>query len=72
MIGRNYQFPEINDEMYKKLEKWWNTHNKGKCAKSRHGAIGGAITFEITPTSIGDCVEAKCSCGSIVCLLELE
>jgi uncharacterized membrane protein YbhN (UPF0104 family) len=28
------------------------------------GAIGGDVTFEITPTSIGDFLTVKCSCGA--------
>ena len=27
------------------------------------GAIGGAITFSFTPTSIGEIVSVKCACG---------
>ena len=70
MISKKYQFPKISEQMYNELENWWKTHNDGSCSKQCHGAIGGAITFEITPTSIGDFVEAKCICGQSGSLLE--
>lgn len=63
MITENYQFPTITPEMYKEMQEWYRTHNDGKCANSYHGAIGGNITFEITPTSIGDFLVVKCCCG---------
>lgn len=64
MITRQYQFPEITEEMYKKLQKWYEEHNNGDCTRKYHGAIGGNISFEIVPTSIGTFITAKCSCGA--------
>lgn len=64
LISKDYQLPEITEEMYKKIDKWYETHNQGKCASGYHGAIGGNITFEITPTSIGNFITVKCSCGA--------
>ena len=69
MVTKNYQFPKITEEMHNKMAKWYKTHNEGKCATRYHGAIGGNVTFSITPTSIGDFVTAKCTCGAT---LELE
>lgn len=66
MVTDKYQFPKITADMYADLKHWYETHNEGKCAHRYHGAIGGAITFEITPTSIGDFVSAKCSCGEVL------
>ena len=63
MVSKQYQFPEITEEMHDKLAEWYATHNDGKCANSYHGAVGGNVIFEICPTSIGDFVGAKCSCG---------
>ena len=54
MITKEYQFPKITNEMHEEIAKWYETHNGGKCANWYHGAIGGDIIFEITPTSIGD------------------
>ena len=71
MVSKDYQFPEITLKMYEELQKWYKTHNNGKCANSYFGAIGGNITFEITPTSIGDSVVAKCACGESFDMLEL-
>lgn len=70
MISRNYQFPKIDVEMYNEFNEWWHSHNEGKCAHRNHGAIGGAVTFKIAPTSIGDFVEAKCTCGDWIKLGE--
>lgn len=64
MVTEKYQFPKITPAMHKEMQEWYQTHNNGKCAKRYHGAIGGDVTFEITPTSIGDFITVKCSCGS--------
>ena len=64
MITKEYQFPKITNEMYEEIAEWYKTHNGGKCANRYHGAIGGDITFEIMPTSIGDFLTVKCSCGA--------
>ena len=64
MVTKQYQFPNITKEMHNKMAKWYKKHNKGKCAKACHGAIGGDVTFEICPTSIGDFITVKCSCGA--------
>jgi hypothetical protein len=64
MITKNYQFPKLTEEMHNEIAEWYKTHNDGKCAKRYHGAIGGNVNFEITPTSIGDFLTVKCSCGA--------
>lgn len=71
MVTTQYQFPKITEEMHNKMAKWYKTHNKGKCATGYHGAIGGNVTFEITPTSIGEFIDVKCSCGATLNLMEL-
>ena len=54
MISKGYVF-KLSDEQYEKLEKWfYEIYPKG----TYHGAIGGALSFKITPTSIGDFVTA--------------
>lgn len=63
MITSEYQFPKITERMYIKLREWYEEHNNGKCSSKSHGAIGGSLSFEIIPTSIGEIVEAKCNCG---------
>lgn len=63
MVSKQYQFPEITEEMHYELSEWYVLHNNGRCANSYHGAVGGNITFEIRPISIGDFVCVKCSCG---------
>ena len=64
MVSDKYQFPKITPAMRSEMQEWYKTHNDGKCAHSYHGAIGGNVTFEITPTSIGNFLTVKCSCGS--------
>ncbi len=71
MITKEYQFPKITDEMHEEIAEWYKTHNNGKCANGYHGAIGGNITFEITPTSIGDFLTVKCTCGESLEYYEL-
>lgn len=71
MVSKKYQFPKITQEMHEEMARWYESHNGGKCAHGYHGAIGGNITFEITPTSIGDFIDVKCSCGAVLNLLEL-
>lgn len=54
MISRDYTF-KLTDEQYDKLEKWfYGIYPKG----TYHGAIGGALSITITPTSIGEFVKA--------------
>ena len=64
MVTKEYQFPKITEEMHNEMAEWYRTHNNGKCAKGYHGAIGGNVQFEICPTSIGDFLTVKCSCGA--------
>ena len=64
MVTKEYQFPKITEEMHEIMNGWYKTHNGGKCAKSYHGAIGGDVIFEICPTSIGEFITVKCSCGA--------
>lgn len=64
MVTDRYQFPKITSEMHQEMQEWYKTHNDGKCAQRYHGAIGGDVMFEITPTSIGNFLTVRCSCGS--------
>lgn len=64
MIEKDFVF-KLSDTQYKKLEDWYyevSGDKKGEC--NYHGAIGGSLTFEIIPTSIGVFVTAKLSDGS--------
>lgn len=64
MVTKRYQLPKITEKMHNEMAEWYETHNEGKCNTGYHGAIGGDITFEITPTSIGDFLTVRCSCGA--------
>jgi hypothetical protein len=64
MVSEKYQFPKITPAMHREMQEWYKTHNEGKCARAYHGAIGGNVSFHITPTSIGDFLTVRCSCGA--------
>lgn len=64
MVSKKYQFPKITPEMHEEMAEWYRTHNDGKCVGKYHGAIGGQVQFHIIPTSIGNFVDVKCSCGA--------
>lgn len=55
MVSRDYKMTfEFNDELYTKYETWCKeNHLDGYC-----GGIGGSHYFEVTPTSIGEFVDA--------------
>ena len=71
MITEKYQFPKITPQMHVEIQEWYKTHNDGKCVCGYHGAIGGNISFEITPTSIGDFLTVRCRCGATLEFEEL-
>jgi hypothetical protein len=62
MINKNFKFEGFTDEEYDKLEEWYYKLNK---ENEYHGAIGGDLQFIITPTSLGEIIEAKCKDESI-------
>lgn len=53
-------FHEGYKEEQEKLEKWAYSH---QCSLKHFGAIGGAITFSLTPNNLGVVVKAECACG---------
>ena len=63
MITKDYSF-KLTDEEYNRLSKWWNKNHKGN--NKTFGAIGGGLTFHITPTSIGEIVVAECRDEKII------
>lgn len=55
MVSRNYRMTfQFTDELYEKYKSWCVENG----LDGYHGAIGGAHHFEVTPTSIGDFVDA--------------
>lgn len=55
MVSRGYKMKfEFNDELYAKYEAWCKENH----LDGYHGAIGGSHHFEVTPTSIGEFVDA--------------
>lgn len=61
MVAREWKF-QLSDAQYEKLESWRNELLKNKWNKRKadknYGAIGGEVTFVITPTSLGELVTA--------------
>ncbi len=64
------QFNEMHfgftDEQLKKYLEW--NHD----CDIDSGCIGGNISFEFTPTSLGNCVVVQCRCGERLDLTECE
>ena len=56
MVSRNYSFKMTNEE-YEIYETWCKENG----LDTGGGAIGGAVGFEIIPTSLGDIVTAYAS-----------
>ncbi|MDF2879955.1 MAG: hypothetical protein K0R54_512 [Clostridiaceae bacterium] len=58
---------EILDKEYEKIRDWDKTHEcmyKPKNGVEKYsGAIGGHLSIEFTPTSIGMLVKVICGCG---------
>jgi len=52
---------ELTDEQTDAYILWQKNH---ECTLKQHGAIGGAITFEFTPTGLGIVESVKCACGA--------
>ena|ERR1700690_4488086 len=53
------------------IQKWIEEHDKAKHINSEQthrysGAIGGAYTYEFTPTSLGTVARVRCSCGEVI------
>jgi len=48
---------ELDPKESEVVNKWWSKH---KCSKRYAGAIGGALSYKITPTGIGTVLKAEC------------
>ena len=54
----------ITEQEWKDIEEWRDAHIQAKHGGDRYsGAIGGNLTFEFIPTSIGVIGTVKCYCG---------
>lgn len=53
----------LTGKQHRDIMKWQKEHET-KCAyKGNVGAIGGAISYSFTPTSLGMIIKVKCSCS---------
>lgn len=73
ILSPKYRLPRLDDEQIGRMNTWYKSHNESRCACAGHGAIGGGITFEVTPTSIGNFVSVRCSgCNEDYLIMEGE
>lgn len=54
-----------------KYKEWLLEHNK-TCSEKDTGAIGGRMTFQFTPTSLGVITQVKCACGEKIDLTDYK
>jgi len=60
---------ELTDGQFDQYVIWQRDH---ECSLKNYGAIGGAITFEFTPTGLGMSQSVKCACGASINLTNYE
>lgn len=58
----------INDDEMDILNNWIAEHDETCKIRDTRTAIGGRLTYSVTPTSIGDMWSVKCACGCEVFL----
>ena len=63
-------FFKLSEQQVKKVEEWANSKTGHECtlkpneySRKYCGAVGGHLTYCVTPTSIGSIIIVKCSCG---------
>ena len=67
--GELIQIGNINQVVYQEFMN----HNCGYWGENANaGAIGGAITYEFTPTSLSTIVKLRCACGKIEDITDYE
>lgn len=53
---------ELSKEQWEKVIDWReNDPTHKECKNKYHGAAGGYVSYEFTPTSLGDIVIVRCS-----------
>ena len=62
---------ELTEEEEQKYRTWIKEHNED-CQIKYSGAIGGKITFQFTPTSLGVITKVICGCGEELILTDFE
>ena len=53
----------------------WIAHHDKTCIyadRRKQGAVGGRLTYEFTPTSLGVIAQVKCACGKHVDVTDYE
>lgn len=59
----------LDDSEMKQVYEWSYNHN---CTVTDVGAIGGRLTYQFTPTGLGDIQEVICACGEELNLTNFE
>lgn len=59
----------VDPDQLKKLSEFESNH---KCSMRYYGAIGGALTYSFTPTTLGVVIKVKCACGKEIDVTDYE
>jgi len=59
----------LTDDQAKQVGGWGKDHG---CPLKDQGAIGGALTYSFTPTSIGIVEKVSCACGKDLDLTDYD
>jgi len=62
---------KLSEKEILKYKTWLEEHNK-TCSAKDVGAIGGRMTFQFTPTSLGIISQVVCACGKEINLTDYE
>jgi len=65
---------ELSEQEQQDFDEWKVEHNKTcKFADPMsQGAIGGRLSFQFTPTSLGMITKVKCACGEEIDLTDVS
>jgi len=69
----------LTEQQEKEIRKWREEHDcslrtddRGVKGEIYVGAIGGAITYQFTPTGLGICEGVKCACNQTLDLTDYD
>ena len=53
----------LSKEQQEEVDRWWEQHKNKKHPDGYFGVNGGPLTYSFNPTSMGEIITVKCSCG---------
>jgi len=63
----------LNEKEAARAKEWLEEHSKKHIHRRHLGeGRGGTISYEFTPTGIGDAVKVKCACGGSVDVTDFD